>query len=80
MITPILNWQTNNITWYEFHDSRNENSMLNITERVIHHYDMYEKISVLHSQLHNLHGGVRQVVDKSIKSYDYSNYKFKQIN
>lgn len=79
MISPILGWQSNNITWYEFHDSRNENSMNNITERVIRYYDVHEKIGSPISQLHQLFGSIKQSIEESIermiKDNDYTNQK-----
>lgn len=68
MITQILGWQVNNITWYEFHDNRNENSINNITERVIRYYDAYEKIGSPISQLHQLFGSIKQSIEQSIKN------------
>ena len=67
MISPILSWQSNNITWYEFHDSRNENSVNNITEGVIRYYDAYEKINPFKDQLFQLFGSVKQSAEKSIE-------------
>lgn len=67
MITKVVDSEINTLTWYEFHDSRNENSMNNITERVILFYDAYDKVNPFQLLLFNLYGGLKELVEKEVQ-------------
>jgi len=67
MITTIVHTDINPTTWYEFHDYRNDNSMGNITDRVIRHYDIYHEMPRFRVQLHELCHSIQKAIEESIK-------------
>lgn len=77
MITTFVHSEFNRITWHEFHEHSNDNSMECITERVIGnyhraaissgHYDLNEKLRNFQPVLHELCYSIQKATNDLIK-------------